>query len=1205
MSDTDYSRQTADLFFMKHDQTQELRQFRNFIPEYVLKTFCGSGDPNMLVVYEENQMHLIGDGELLTLFHPEQQEFEPQHWRNCFGKNDIYASYFENLTRQAFESTGVSKFLSLQRVDREIYTQLADPIWQIHGNQPLSEVPFPREDINTFRKFLYLMTSVGNRERNMHLLAHHEFMENARIRRRKFIENNDLQHARDVWLRNVDRMLDTPHHQVPSTTSIFDLDRADYKANAVERYMVFWEAMPGDEFILTDSAFGGFEGGQIGAKKNSKIDMTPLQMEQHLYTRDFMWHQIYVLSPTLVVALCHPTLMHPDLTARQRKRWGLRKSLLESLPHELPHRYYKDMKRNDMNFTKEGWQLPVEVEQAFAPANARGFDRRRDEDVVFPMHRLTSSQVAMVNSVLLHNQELGAKIQSVCVRPPPSYRCFLQSLRQFQHDPWPKYSEETQNDYNPLLQRLEEYLQATLPPTPPNLPSNYPYHSHEIPVFGAPTFGNMHYSALSTSDVQRYDEQFDAGHPQSSTQSSLTSSFAPSSQSAYSFSSTSSQSSASTKTTSLDTPRFDPMHLEHQQRNRSPTRRDSGHIDRGLGDGFVRRSNTNPKRSKPDVKSLNFSVEKSLQEGEALSRQAAGYLSAPHGHDHMHQHGNYQIPPSRGRNTEVRSNPPSNPPSKRASPNPFMSEPHRMPQIITPPSSNNSSIPTKKNYATENGRPGLSHRQAEPSPVIQARPNVHGHQNAQYVPEMQAPPPRRINRSPERQFVPDLPPPPQRRVNHSPEGKEYREPVRPTVRRSATISEPVLPPRVERSPEQNGPLVDARGRRYEPIRLEPALPLPEPVRGRPQHSIRSEQSPAAAAQPQPQPSQERSVPQQVIDSVRERLNQVINSEVAPQQVKPQQQLPIQRSANRSAERKQEPQTQPQRNTVQTANGHVYQMVAPSQPPTRALTAGNPLPQAQPQPLVQQAPIAQPQAQAQTQPQPKQQPQPEQRIPSSTNTSATTEHPTRFGVEIVRGRSLNNSQTSSQPQKSPVTVENLEHNALAIMPFQEPVQQAPVVKQLRFETPIKSISRRYSDRSLAESMMVQVGDTPSRLESEYDESEESESDDDSYDDEEDSESEGEDDDDASWEDEGFAEAEEIANKSKVVRFADKPLPSPKPLQILPRNVNSIFEKAALLRKGLEIERPNSRQGRRVEIARPLSRSGHRFNRHSLAAPPRRL
>jgi len=1064
-------------------------------------------------------------------------------------------------------------------------------------------VPFPRDDINTFRKFLYLMTSVGNRDRNMHLLAHHEFMETARVRRRKFIENNDLQHARDVWLRNAERMLDTQHHQIPSTTSIFDLDRADYKANAVERYMVFWEAMPGDEFILTDSAFGGFEGGQIGAKKNSKIDLTAVQMEHHLYTRDFMWHQIYVLSPTLVVALCHPTLMHSDLTARQRKRWGLRKSLLESLPHDLPHRYYKDMKKSDMSFAKEHWQLPVEVEQAFAPENARGYDWRRDEDVVFPIHRLTSSQVAMVNSVLLHNQELGPKIQSVCVRPPPSYRCFYQSLRQFQHDPWPKYSEETQNDYNPLVLRLEEYLQATLPPTPPNLPSNYPYHSQDIPAFGAPTFGNMHYSVLPCSDVPRYDGHYDAGlsmhpHPQSSTQSSLTSSFAPSSQSAYSSSSTSSQSSASTKTTSLDTPRFDPVHLERQQRNRSPTR--GGHMDR-----FVRCNNTNPKRSKPEAKSLNISVEKSLQEGEALSRQAAGYLSAPHGHEHMHQHMNFQHPPSRGRNPEVRSSPPS----KRASPNPPV-EHQRMPATITPPSSSNSSIPMKKNYAAENTRPApLSHRpQNEPSPVILARPNLHTHQSVQYVPELQQPQ-RRANRSPERQFVPDLPQPPQRRVNHSPEAKEYREPVRSTVRRSATISDTVPPPRAERSPEQNGPLLDARGRRYEPIRSrpEPAHTLPEPARSRPQHPVRSEQSPAA------QPSQERSAQQQMFDSVRERLNQVINSEMPPQQVKPHQQQqqqpaqqqPTQHSANRSAERNPEPQPQPQRNisnSVQTASGHAYQMVVPSQPPTRgsAVAGGNAQPQSQPQPQAQQAPVAQTQAQ----PQPKQQAQPEQRLPSSANTSATTEHPTRFGVEIVRGRSLNNSQTSSQPQKSPVTVENLEQNALAIMPFKEPVQQAPVVKQLRFDTPIKSIARRCSDLSLAGSMMVQVGDTPSRLESEYDESEESESDDGSYENG-DTESERAEDDDASWEDEVFVESEEIVGKAKVVRFADKPLPSPKALPFVPRNAGSIFEKAALLRKGLEIERPNSRQGRRVEIARPLSRNGQRYGRHSLATPPRRL
>jgi len=57
MSDTDFSRSTADLFSQKHDQNMELRKYRTFIPEDVLKTFCGAGEPSMWFVYEENQMY--------------------------------------------------------------------------------------------------------------------------------------------------------------------------------------------------------------------------------------------------------------------------------------------------------------------------------------------------------------------------------------------------------------------------------------------------------------------------------------------------------------------------------------------------------------------------------------------------------------------------------------------------------------------------------------------------------------------------------------------------------------------------------------------------------------------------------------------------------------------------------------------------------------------------------------------------------------------------------------------------------------------------------------------------------------------------------------------------------------------------------------------------------------------------------------------
>ncbi|KAF8241598.1 hypothetical protein K440DRAFT_235809 [Wilcoxina mikolae CBS 423.85] len=991
MADTDFSRSTADLFFMKHDQNMELRKYRTFFPEDVLKTFCGSGEPNMWFVYEENQMHLIGESDLLTLFLPEAQDFDKQHWSLCFGNNDIYASYFEHLTPQAFQAAGFSKFLSLQRVDREIYTQLTDPIWLVHGNQSLGEIPFPRDEINTFRKFLYLMTSLGGRERNMHLLAHHEFMESARLRRRKFIENHDLDHARDVWLRNVERIIDTPHNQIPSTTSIFDLDRADYKANAIERYMVFWEAAPNEEFILTDAAFGGFEGGQIGAKKNSKIDMTPLELEQHLYTRDSMWHQIYVLSPTLAVALCHPTLMHPELTKLQRKRWGLRKSLLESLPHSLPHRYYKDMKKSDMSFAKEGWPIPPEVEKYFATSNSRGgYDRRKDEDVVFRIHRLQPGQTSLVNSVLLHNQELGPKIKAVCVRPPTSYQSFFQSLRQFQHDPWPKYSEEKQNDYGPLIQRLEQYLSQTLPPTPPNHPSNYAYQplpSHQM-FESRPTFGNMHYTSVSSGDVPRYDDHFDPGHPvhiqaHSSTQSSLTSSFTPSSQSSYSQSSASSQSSTSTKTTSVgDTPRFEPKQFEHQQRrNKSPMRRDhNSNQDRSLTDTSVHRSNTSGKsqRSKAEkAKSLNIVIEKTLQEANALSAangNASGFLSAcGYGHmeGQMNGYNNYQGAHTRGRNPEpaIRSLPSSNPSSKRTSPNPTRTEPDRLAQQMMPPpppvhsnpSSHGSGMPEKKNYATD--RPTLQHRaRTETSPVIQARPSIHSLQSGQFnVPELQLPLQRRGTiHSPERQYVPEIAPQqPPRRGQHSPDKPAYGElnqsQQRPLTQRSVTNPEDRHNIGYERIPQvDRAPLVDARGRRYEPVRVDQQPQRNVNERGRPQET-RTEQSPAA---------HERSAQQQqVIDSVRERLHQVVNSESQPQP---------QRSANRSPERKPEPQ----RNPAQTANGHQYQMVAPSGPPTRARPTGGdsqtqsqpPRPVQQPQQAqIQQAPVPQP-LQQQQQPQ---------------------------------------------------------------------------------------------------------------------------------------------------------------------------------------------------------------------------------------------
>jgi hypothetical protein len=204
----------------------------------------------------------------------------------------------------------------------------------------------------------------------------------------------------------------------------------------------------------------------------------------------------------------------------------------------------------------------------------------------------------------------------------------------------------------------------------------------------------------------------------------------------------------------------------------------------------------------------------------------------------------------------------------------------------------------------------------------------------------------------------------------------------------------------------------------------------------------------------------------------------------------------------------------------------------------------------------------------------------------------------------------------------------------MLPYQE--YQEPVVKQLRFDDSLThaALGHKASHESLtscAESMLAQAGDvdTMSMLGSEYGDSavgryydEESQVDDEEEEDYE-SDTEGEDE---SWEDEAAIEAEVAARtkqleqaqavqqqqaqqqqralttttpkKQRQVRFADKPLPSPKALMV------PMATPMSTIGKGIGIERPNSRLGvRKVEIPRPLSRNGHnpRFVR---AQPARR-
>ncbi|KAI5793043.1 hypothetical protein EDC01DRAFT_615490 [Geopyxis carbonaria] len=1134
--------------------------------------------------------NLIGDSESLTLYKPDKQDFENRHWSECFGDDNIYFSYFDNFTSQTYRNIGFKNLEKLKNVDRDIFNGLSDPVWMIYNDQSLGKGIFlKRHDVSTFRKYLYLMTALGARDRRNHLMAKGAEMNDARTRRQTFVKLNGLEHVRDIWLHNTDQIISTPHHLVPNSSAIFDLDCEDYRANARERYPVFWQAPPGYEFVLTDSAFGGFEGGQIGAKGNDTINMSAREFEKHVYTQDTMWHQIYILSPTLAVALCHPTLMHSELYRLQRKRWGLRRSLLEDLPHDLPAKYFKDMTKKDMSFSKNFSELPAEVEKAFAGPEGKAYEKRKDDEIVFQIHSLKPDQVALVNTVLLHNQQLGPKIKNVCVRPASSYNSFYLSLIQFQRNPWPKYSKEEQNDYQGLIKKLLE-LDMT-PISPGAMSPTYQFQQlHQIPQAydSRQQFNNVSYALQA---APRYEEYLDAsGRPQlrahsASTQSSLTSSFTPSSQSSYSYSSASSQSSASTKTTSIDTPRFESKQF-HQQRTKSPTRKEhaqkayrdegvrlNGSSHRGSdSSGKTQKSKATEKSSRSDPQNFNIVIEQSMQNGTG-SQSSGG------------------VPIFRGRNpdpVQYYGHSHSNPGSKKSSPNPGRAELQRQ-QLPEPPVVRAQHMP--------------------PPAAVRTAPIE------QYLMDPVPPPPqiqRRANRSPERQNIHDLQPP--QRSNRSPE--------RPAVpQRSQTLRDPrsiitaqdrqsakydqgqtfPLPRSANRSPER-GIHLNARGR-CEPLPVQPQrIENSSHERGRPQDGLRLEQT--VKAQRNPGASHERT--SQIVDSVSERLRQVVNSDLPP----PPQLQP--RHINRSPDRKPEPQrvVSASHDKPRTINGHTYQSLSSTQPQQ---PKANPNITSQSQPQVQQkAPVQKAATQSQPPPQPQVQAQAQQHANSqqngvsSRNTSASNEHAVRPGVEFVLGRReppatapapqtqpQQHQQQSSAPAKIPPPPVVVEKVVAQPPKIAAPVAQKgsataenPVVKQLRFETPPRSVSHKLSDMSLAGSMVAHAGDSPGQLLKFHSPEDDSESDSES---ESQNESEGED-----WEDEGYAEDEqEQAQAQKPsVRFADKPMLKS------PARTPAVDKSAALVRRAgaVEIERPSSRLGRRVEIPRPLSRNTHaRFER----------
>ncbi|KAF3150002.1 hypothetical protein TWF225_005864 [Orbilia oligospora] len=477
-------------FSQQSDPDGLLKVPRHYIPVFVLHMFCKSERSRPFVLPDSERVAKIKaqltaqrkltstcpswqlvskgneilDDETFIIFDTRSKRFDKRHWSECFKYDEPYQKFFEKFTMKEFTREGwkFQKFEKLQRVDQGIMTGMWTNAYKVYDamdarRQESSDIiRLKRSDVWDFRKYLFLMTFLRNRDRNTHLLQTSEAMGEAKEKRTAFMAVHNLNHPRDLWLHNAAVILDTPHHQISYNKFLFDLDQEDYRTNARERFMVFWEAGPNDEFILTDNSFGGMEIGRLEAKHTMPKRLKPSDLQKRLYSRDYMWHQIFVLSPKLAVALCHGTMINQSLAHQHRDRYGLRPSLLDRLPHPLPQGYYKDMHLKECKFLKPEWKIPDEVEDLFGrPADKGKFvanlEAKANSELEFMVSTLSSAQVALVNMVLLQNQSISTAVDKVVYRNPAA---LYRAIEEYGKHDWPIFMDEKQHSYKSLKKKI-------------------------------------------------------------------------------------------------------------------------------------------------------------------------------------------------------------------------------------------------------------------------------------------------------------------------------------------------------------------------------------------------------------------------------------------------------------------------------------------------------------------------------------------------------------------------------------------------------------------------------------------------------------------------------------------------------------------------------------------------------------------------------
>ncbi|KAK0492636.1 hypothetical protein EDD18DRAFT_449314 [Armillaria luteobubalina] len=291
--------------------------------------------------------------------------------------------------------------------------QASNVIKTLHSKLASGKITLKRRDVERVRKFLFVM-----HYRNMGKSYFDPDHPHGGSTIRQWLECYKTKHScqthTDVWLHVLRYYLDTPHSEILGhARAIYnehgmgkvhlqmmtnldpDMEHSEalaYDMQASACHLGIWEAHSTSEFILSNNAFGLFEG----------LSVTGDQV-----------HRIFVISPQIAVIL-RSNLMF------MYKEMGPVNSELLKIPQHLPEPKYVNED-----------QIPSVTDLSSAMDVVRL--RSPEDSITFTVTKLSLAQTDALNAVILKNADHDGAITFL------RKERMLRTVRAFCHDPMNKY----------------------------------------------------------------------------------------------------------------------------------------------------------------------------------------------------------------------------------------------------------------------------------------------------------------------------------------------------------------------------------------------------------------------------------------------------------------------------------------------------------------------------------------------------------------------------------------------------------------------------------------------------------------------------------------------------------------------------------------------------------------------------------------------